>query len=403
MVHAHRNRCALALLFLDVDRFKNINDSLGHSAGDEVLKQVAKRLKASVRAEDTVARLGGDEFVVLLESLTSADAAAHIASKILAAISQPFKVMNKEFFTSTSIGISLYPDDGNSPAALMRNADSAMYQVKQEGRNSYRFYTEQLTTIARKKAEMESELHKAITNNELILHYQPQLNLETEALVGLEALLRWQHPVKGMIAPDLFIPLAEESGLIQKIGEWVYHTACAQLRTWLDSGLNPPRLAVNVSGAELLQADLLGTIKRAMRTHNIPGARLEVEITENLMMQNLEKGIALINSLRDLGIAIAIDDFGTGYSSLAYLKKLPIHRLKIDRAFVRDLPDNANDKAIAKAIIAMGESLGMEILAEGVETREQQNFLRAQGCTFGQGYLFSRPLPAQAVTQWFAP
>ncbi|MBB3169625.1 bifunctional diguanylate cyclase/phosphodiesterase [Simiduia aestuariiviva] len=402
LVHASRNQSLLALLFLDVDRFKKINDSMGHTIGDGLLKQVGKRLKSCVRAEDTVARLGGDEFVVLLENLPNGEAAALIAEKILRSIREPFDIQGKEFYTTTSIGISVYPNDGKSPADLLRNADTAMYQVKQKGRDSYSFYTEHLTTNAQRKAEMESELHRAILNNELMLQYQPQFNLNNEELVGMEALVRWNHPVKGMIPPDLFIPLAEESGLINKISEWVCNAACQQVRIWLDKGFRVPRVAVNVSGAELMGGNLLTNFTSAMSTHRIAGSQLEAEITENFMMQDVERAVGLVNELRDLGIVIAVDDFGTGYSSLAYLKTLPIHRLKIDRTFVREIPNNVNDMAITHAIIAMGESLGLEILAEGIETREQQAFLRSKGCSLGQGYLFARPLSAENIEGWLA-
>ncbi|UTA47713.1 EAL domain-containing protein [Simiduia sp. 21SJ11W-1] len=400
IIHAGRNKSHLALLFLDVDRFKNINDSLGHVVGDDLLKQVAKRLKSAVRAEDTVARLGGDEFVVMLEQLTTAQAAAHVADKILHAIRLPFNLQGKEFFTTTSIGISAFPEDGRTPAELLRNADTAMYQVKNRGRDSYSFYTQQLTQQAQRKAEMESELHRAIQHNELTLQYQPQFDLQHETLIGLEALVRWSHPVKGMIAPDLFVPLAEESSLISKLGEWVTLEACRQIKQWRNNGFTVPRVAVNVSGAELASGGLLQNFTHALQSYGLCGDCLEAEITENFMMQDVDKAVEVMHSLRELAITIAVDDFGTGYSSLAYLQKLPIHRLKIDRAFVRDIPNNANDMAIAQSIIALGESLGLEILAEGIETREQQAFLREKGCRSGQGYLFSRPLDPKAVEYW---
>lgn len=400
LVHANRNQQKLALMFLDVDRFKNVNDSLGHNEGDKLLKEVANRLKHSVRDEDTVARLGGDEFVVLLESLHDAGAAAQVADKILKEIRQPFNLGGKQFYTSASIGISIYPEDGTSPSDIMRNADTAMYQVKQRGRDGYSFYAKHLTTAAMRKAEMEAELHKAITGEELLLLFQPQIDLNTEQLVGVEALVRWMHPVKKMIAPDLFIPLAEESKLIIKLGEWVLNSACLQIRQWQQMGLSPVPVAINVSGVELYNQSFADSFREIMATHGISPQLIKVEVTENHMLEDMDSAIQQLNKLRELGIKIAIDDFGTGYSSLAYLKKLPIHQLKIDRSFIKDIPDDVNDMAITRAVIAMGATLGMEIIAEGVETREQQKFLQEHNCSLGQGYLFARPLDAQSLENW---
>ncbi|BFM10097.1 hypothetical protein R50072_02500 [Simiduia litorea] len=402
LVHAHRNKNAIALLFLDIDRFKNINDSMGHHTGDSLLKQVAARLKICVRNEDTVARLGGDEFVVLLENLTDPNAPALVAEKILQEIRKPFALHNSDFYTTTSIGISIYPTDGTSPSELLRNADTAMYQVKQKGRDGFTFYTQRFTDAARKKTEMESELHRAIAQNEMQLWYQPQFHLASEELIGMEALIRWIHPIKGMIPPDLFIPLAEESGLIVKIGEWVINRSCAQIRQWLDRNIAVPRIGINISGAELRQGDLLRTLSNALEQHQIPGQYLEIEITENFMMEDIEKAIKLIKELKNMGIEVAIDDFGTGYSSLSYLKSLPIRRLKIDKSFVIDIPKNTHDMAITKAIIAMGHSLDLEVIAEGVETREQQKFLHDNACNFGQGYLFCRPSTAENIERWLS-
>ncbi|AFU99310.1 EAL domain-containing protein [Simiduia agarivorans] len=400
LVHASRNQQKLALMFLDVDRFKNVNDSLGHNEGDKLLKQVANRLKHSVRNEDTVARLGGDEFVILLESLHDTNAAAQVADKILKEIRQPFNLGGKQFYTSASIGISIYPEDGTSPSDIMRNADTAMYQVKQRGRDGYAFYARHLTTAAMRKAEMEAELHKAITGDELLLLFQPQIDLDSEQLVGVEALVRWMHPVKKMIAPDLFIPLAEESNLIIKLGEWVLNRACRQINEWQDMGLTPVPVAINVSGVELYNQSFADSFREIMATHGINPQLIKVEVTENHMLEDMDSAIQQLNKLRELGIKIAIDDFGTGYSSLAYLKKLPIHQLKIDRSFIKDIPQDVNDMAITRAVIAMGATLGMEIIAEGVETREQQKFLQEHQCGLGQGYLFARPLDAKSLENW---
>ena len=290
--------------------------------------------------------------------------------------------------------------DGNGPAELLRNADTAMYQVKQRGRDSFAFYTQKLTDIARKKIEMESELHKAIDQNEMQLWYQPQFDLESEEMVGMEALIRWIHPNKGFIAPDHFIPLAEESGLIVKVGEWVIDQACAQVRDWLDRGFTVPRIAINISGSEMRQGKIIHKLKESLANNQLEGCCLEVEITENFMMQDLERAVQIINDLNGMGIEVAVDDFGTGYSSLAYLKSLPIRRLKIDKSFVTDIPKDPQNMAITQAIIAMGRSLGLDVIAEGVETRQQQKFLRENHCSLGQGYLFCRPSKAENIETW---
>ncbi len=398
--HAERNRLTLAVIFLDLDRFKNINDSLGHPAGDLLLQQVADRLRHCVRTEDTVARIGGDEFTILLEGLGEPANAATVANKILLGFSEPFELEGRDQFVTASIGISVYPRDGRDNARLLRNADTAMYLVKEQGRNSYAFYAEQLTAQARERVMLENELHKALERNQLFLHYQPQVLLQTGEMIGAEALLRWRHPELGMIAPGRFIPIAEESGLIIDIGAWVLRKACLQAKQWLDEGLQLERIAVNIAGPQIQRGDLLGTTQQALELSGLPPQLLELEVTEGFIMREADHAIHLLGQMKALGVNLAIDDFGTGYSSLTYLKRLPIDILKIDQSFVRDIPQDANDMAIAKAVIAMGKSLGLQVIAEGVETEQQQRFLIQEGCSLGQGYLFSRPVPAKDLSVW---
>ncbi|MCG6967885.1 MAG: EAL domain-containing protein [Chromatiaceae bacterium] len=391
----------LALLFLDLDHFKNINDSLGHPVGDAVLRLVAERLTRTVREEDTVARLGGDEFVVILEDLHRAEDAANVAAKLVEAMEHPFLVDGQELNVTTSIGIGLCHDASEDSTTLVKNADSAMYHAKQAGRNQYQFYKPELTVAALRRVQLGGELRRALDRGEFEVWYQPLLRLSDGVVFGAEALLRWRHPERGLVAPGTFIPLAEEQGLIGPIGDMVLETACRQLRTWLDSGMSLEKISVNVSGHQLSKGDFAATVARNLRAARLSADQLELELTESTIMERTKQSLGLMGRLKKLGVTIAVDDFGTGYSSLHYLKILPIDKLKIDRSFVQDVPQDASDVAIVRAIIALGQSLNLDVLAEGVETAEQQAFLLGEGCDEVQGYLFGRPLPPdEFVTAW---
>jgi diguanylate cyclase (GGDEF)-like protein/PAS domain S-box-containing protein len=401
--HAKRNRTELAVLFLDLDRFKVINDSLGHSAGDQLLVELARRLLGAVRAADTVARISGDEFVVLLEDVRGGEGAALVAEKLIAAMKAPFDLEGNTVRVTTSLGLSLYPRDGEDAATLLRNADAAMYRAKDDGRNNYKFYTEELTAAAFEHMLLETALRGAIQNRELRLVYQPKVDLMTGRLIGMETLLRWRHSSRGHISPAQFIPVAERTGLIREIGEWVMVTASRQGREWLDRGFDIGRIAVNVAGPQIQQADFVSGVADALEQTGLPPSHLELEVTESFVMQRAEESIGKLEAIRALGISIAIDDFGTGYSSMNYLKRLPVDRLKIDQSFVRDIPADRNDMAIAEAIIALGTALDQAVIAEGVETAEQAAFLKDKGCTQAQGYYFGRPVPPEEFEPFLAP
>jgi len=388
----------IAVMFIDMDRFKVVNDSLGHGAGDRLLQDSAKRLAECLRESDTVARLGGDEFVVMIENFTAPKDAIAVAQKVLASLSRPFFVDGQEFLMSASIGISTFPDDGKDAETLLKNADIAMYRAKDQGRNNYQFYSAQMNKHTFERLAMESSLRRAVERNEFLLHYQPKLDLRTGAISGVEALVRWQHPDWGMVSPAQFIPLAEETGLIVQIGEWVLKAACEQNKRWRDQGIPPLRVAVNLSARQFAQKTLLGDIAKTIAQSGLTPESLELEITESLVMTNPEHATETLHKLKAMGISLSIDDFGTGYSSLAYLKRFPIDCVKIDRSFIKDIPTEADDMAITKGVIALGHSLRLKVVAEGVETVEQQDFLRSNDCDEMQGYLFSKPLPAEGVT-----
>lgn len=389
---AQRSRRYVAVLLHDLDRFKVINDSLGHEAGDALLRAVAERLVASVRASDTVARLGGDEFVILMPDVAHAEDAAVVARKILAALSHPFTIGHQHVYTSASIGISLYPQDGDQDH-LLKNADLAMYRAKQRGRNSFAFYSLEMTSHSQQRFAMELELRHAIERDELALAYQPKLCLHSGRVVGVEALLRWRHPEHGNISPAEFIPLAEETGLILAIGEWALLTACTQNRVWHDEGLPPLRIAVNISARQFHNHDLVGQVKSVLDATGLPSTWLELELTESTIMQDIDRTRVLLSELKQMGVKLALDDFGTGYSSLNYLRLFPFDSLKLDRAFIQDAVAGGNSGAIIRSVIALGHDLGLEIVAEGVETSDQFAFLQTHGCDVMQGYYFSRPLP----------
>lgn len=390
-----------AVLFLDLDRFKQINDSLGHPVGDQLLKVIAARLRHQLREGDTVARLGGDEFILLLPDLHSERDAERAAQKLLDCFTAPFTIDEHEFFISASIGISLYPKDGTDVATLVKNADAAMYQSKAKGRNRSERYTRSLTFRVNERMELEQELRRALERDELSLHYQPKQCLRSQRLVGAEALLRWRHPTFGDIPPDRFIPIAEESGLIVPLGDWVLREACRQLQQWRRQHAPFGALSVNLAGAQLRQPNLLQRIEELLQQHHLQPDWLQLEITENFIIDQAEEALDILHRLKRLGIQLAIDDFGTGYSSLSYLKHLPLDTLKIDQSFVRGLPDNPHDLAITRAIITLGTSLQMTVIAEGVETKAQELCLAAEGCLQIQGYVISRPLPADAFAERF--
>src|SRR6266498_972559 len=393
MVHANRYREKLAVLFLDIDRFKVINDSLGHSIGDELLRRIAERVGGCIRQEDTIARLGGDEFTVLLPGIAKEEDAATIANKILEAVRLPFFIEHRELFITTSIGVTLYPDDGADPETLVRNADTSMYRAKEQGRDNYQLYAPAMNSRALERLSLESRLRQALQNRELVVYYQPLIELATGQIRGAAALLRWQHPELGLVPPGDFISIAEVSGLIVPIGQWVLRTACAQASAWEKSGY-PLSVAVNLSSRQFQQADLVFQVTEALQQAKLSPASLDLEITESNAMQNAELSISTLWDLKNLGLSLSMDDFGTGYSSLNYLKRFPIDRIKIDQSFVRDVTRDPDDAAIAAAIIAMAHSLKLTAVAEGVETEAQLEFLRAQKCDEMQGYLFSPPVPA---------
>ncbi len=394
---ARRNGTQVALLFIDLDNFKTINDSLGHHAGDLLLCEVADRLRSAIRESDQVARLGGDEFVVVVEGIKRSDAVAGVASKIIQAVGQPCLIEEQSLHTSPSIGISIFPDDGDSADVLMRNADTAMYYAKSSGRNNFQFFAEPMNTAANKRLHLESELWRALAENQLLLHYQPQVDLLSGRIVGVEALVRWNHPERGMISPADFIPVAEESGLILPIGHWVLLEACKQAKAWLDSGADMGDMAVNISAHQFKQPEFPASVRRILEETGLPPGRLELEITESAVMHSADSSVNVLVELKAMGVKLAIDDFGTGYSSLAYLRRFPIDRLKIDRSFVADLEGDQDAASLVSSIIALGQSLGLRLVAEGVETSGQADFLREKSCERVQGFHFFRPASAENV------
>ncbi|MCW8944310.1 MAG: EAL domain-containing protein [Sedimenticola sp.] len=391
---AHRNKTVVAILHIDLDNFKSINDGLGHPVGDKVLQVAADRLHLAVREEDTVARVAGDDFSIILEDITDSESVAHLANKILSAFATPFHVDNHELHVNISIGISLYPDDGDDVTSLIKNADAAMYQAKEKGKGCYCFYTQAMTNAALDRLTMENRLRKALSQDEFRLYYQPQYALNTGKLIGAEALIRWQNSELGLVSPDEFIPLTESTGLILPIGEWVLYEACRQAKSWQDEGYDLSRIGVNIAGQQVQHGNIVYTVNKVLEETGLDPTCLELEVTESFIMQQAEQAISTLQALRELGVALAIDDFGTGYSSLSYLKLLPINKLKVDRSFVKDIPNDKNSEAIVRAVIVLGKSLQLEVIAEGVETEEQEDFLKAEACDEVQGFYYSRPLPA---------
>ena len=397
---AQRHHTALALLYLDLDRFKHINDSLGHLVGDRLLQSVALRLTECVRVTDTVSRFGGDEFVILLSEVAHEKDAAVIADKLLHSIRVPHVLDDHEVHVTASIGIAVHPGDGTDVEVLLRNADSAMYEAKNIGRNNYQFYRSDLNSSAGERQSLENGLRHAVERKELHLDYQPIVNLSTGVIAGMESLLRWQHPSLGLILPDRFVSIAEESGLIVPIGQWVLREACRQAKVWQDVGLPDMRLAVNISAVELRSKEFVPGVEFILADTGFNPKCLELELTETFLMQDSKSTALVLGALKALGVQLALDDFGTGYSSLSYMRRFPIDTLKVDRSFVRDLTVDASDASVVSAVINMGRSLHMRVVAEGVEAVEQLEFLKEHGCSEAQGYYFSRPLAAPALLDW---
>jgi diguanylate cyclase (GGDEF)-like protein/PAS domain S-box-containing protein len=400
MQRSAREHQQLALLFIDLDRFKNVNDSLGHHIGDELLKQVAMALTDKVRDGDTLARLGGDEFILLLENVDGQYGATIVAEKLMSVFESPFVIVGHELFVTCSVGISLFPADGMDLNMLIRNADVAMYQSKAHGRNAYRFYSAEMMGEGIERLRLESMLRRSIEKKEIFLNYQPQIEIESGRLVGVEALVRWQHPELGLVPPVKFIPLAEDTGYINQLGKWVLFESCRQMIRWQEEGLYVGKMAVNLSVKQFERGSIVSMVAEILAETGLEAHRLQLEVTESLIM-NTGDAFVFINDLHAIGVGLAIDDFGTGYSSLAYLKQLPVQTLKIDRSFIKDISTDVNDEAIATAIIQLGKSLNLSVVAEGVETREQVEFLLRQGCNLAQGYYFSRPvLPQDLLERW---
>jgi diguanylate cyclase (GGDEF)-like protein/PAS domain S-box-containing protein len=393
---AEREKSEIAVIFLDLDHFKRVNDSLGHSVGDELLVEVARRLDTVVRRIDTVARLGGDEFIFAMPGFHSA-AAAEVARRLVDVFARPFEVAGHELTVTPSLGISIYPHDGQDLETLLKNADTAMYRAKDIGRNAFQFYATEMNTATLDRLLMESNLRRALAQDEFILHYQPLICLNTGAIVGVEALIRWQHPELGLIMPDSFIHVAEETGLINMIGDWVLCEACRQAKAWSEVGLPSLVMAVNVAPVQFRQSGFVEMVAGALAASGLDASRLELELTERTVMHDADINLGTLSALHRMGVELSLDDFGTGYSSLAYLKRFPVGKLKIDRSFVNGLETEADDQAIASTIVSIGRSLRMTVLAEGVETAEQLAQLRKMGCDMAQGFFFSRPIPAAGI------
>jgi diguanylate cyclase (GGDEF)-like protein len=401
IAQAERNAQWLVLFFIDLDQFKSVNDSLGHQTGDLLLQGVAERLNEIIRAEDNVARLAGDEFTILLApNITeqqAIDTARNVAKKIQWNLADSFQLNDMEFCISASIGIALYPKDGNDAESLLNNADRSMYDVKQMGKNNFRFFSAEIEQSAQRRLQLETELRKAIRDNELQLYYQPQWNFKTGQLFGLEALVRWNHPQKGMIFPNEFISIAETCGLIHDLDMWVLDSVCKQIKQWENEQLSPKQISVNLSAIQFSLPGLVRDVAGILAENQVSPKKMELEIIESILMDDAEYTLATLNALKSLGFSIAVDDFGTGYSSMAYLSKFPIDTLKIDRVFIQEIESGVAAKVIIESIIQMATRLGLTIVAEGIETAEQNRFLVSRGCTYGQGYFYNRPMPVKEI------
>ena len=413
VARAQRANSTMAVMFIDLDRFKRINDTLGHATGDMLLKEVASRLGGCVRASDyvarersmpamsggPVARLAGDEFTVTLDALRNPQDAGRVAQRILNEMARPFVLNGEEVVVTSSVGIAIYPQDGEQAGILLKNADAAMYQAKQLGKNTYQFFAGEMNSAAVERLKMEGELRHALDRNELLLHYQPKVDVQTGRITGVEALMRWQHPERGLVPPGVFIPVAEETGLIVAMGEWVLEEACRQKQQWREAGLPAIDMAINLASPSFRKPDLVERVAATLQQHGVPPAELCLEATESILMRDADVTMATLNRLRDLGVKLSVDDFGTGYSSLSYLRRFPINQLKIDRSFVNEVTENPDDAAIIAAIASLAHTLKLEVVAEGVETAEQMSRLAEQGCRMMQGFFFSRPLPAAQMTR----
>lgn len=397
---AQRYDKKVAILFMDLDHFKEINDSLGHGVGDKVLVEVSRRMKNKMRKSDTLSRFGGDEFCIILNDITHIEDISDIITSGMSTVKKPMEIEGQTLYLGMSIGVSVYPDDGSNPSTLLKNADAAMYKAKSDGRNTYCFYNETMTEKAFERVFLETALRKAFEEDEFVVYFQPQIDIRENKLVGMEALVRWVHPTMGLIYPDKFIPLAEITGMIVQLDRLVMRKALAQFSIWDKAGLNPGKLALNLAIKQIEEDDFIEFVENTLDCENHSYKNIEFELTENQIMNNPEASIEALQRLSNLGISIAIDDFGTGYSSLAYLKRLPINKLKIDRSFVKDLPHDAEDAAITKTIISLCSSLNLKVIAEGVETKKQKNFLLDNACYFVQGYYYSRPLSIEDMTKY---
>ncbi len=398
LIRARRHQTLVGVMFIDLDRFKRVNDTLGHASGDQLIRAVAERLRGTVRADDTVARLGGDEFVVVIHDVGTLTPILQVVEKVLAAVSAPYQIEGRELFSSCSIGVSVFPNDGATSGDLLKNADTAMYHAKQSGRNRFQLYDATMNAMAEERLQIETELHYAIARKEFVFHYQPQLNLETGRIHGVEALIRWQHPDKGLLAPAAFLALLEESGEIVNVGRALLGDACRQTAQWHARGHTDLCIAVNLSSVEFWHDTLLANVREALEASGLPARALQLELTEGIFMENIDRAVERILALKALGITVAIDDFGTGYSSLAHLKRFPLDTLKIDRYFVRDIHHAPVNEALVSSILALCNGLGLGTVTEGIENREQLETLRRLGCQVVQGYFLSRPVSADALT-----
>jgi diguanylate cyclase (GGDEF)-like protein/PAS domain S-box-containing protein len=394
---ARRDEGQLALLFIDLDRFKNVNDTLGHHVGDMLLQAVTRKMSTLLRSSDTLARLGGDEFLILLEEHVNTSSVTVVAERILSLYTNPLSLQDQDIYITASVGVSMFPQDGDNAEVLLKHADLAMFKAKELGRNTYRFFEKDLSVGTFERLAMENGLRSAVNHGELMLQYQPQISLITGQLVGVEALVRWRNPELGLMQPEQFIHIAEDMGIISDIGAWVLREACRQMSIWQKKGLQVPRISVNLSVQQLGRGDLVALVKQQLEAFNLKPQQLELEVTESVLMRQTGQALKVLHNLEALGVYLTVDDFGVGYSSLSYLKRLPVHRLKIDGSFVRDIGQDSNDEAITRAIIALSASLGLEVVAEGVEREEQEVFLRREGCQLVQGFRYDKPLPAHEL------